>query len=35
MDLIESYSGNEKRYHSYLNGACDFFIFKILKINLT
>jgi len=25
MDLIESYSGNEKRYHSYLNGACDFF----------
>jgi len=28
MDLIESYSGNEKRYHSYLNGACDFFLYS-------
>lgn len=25
MNLIECYAGNDKRYHYYLNGMCDFF----------
>lgn len=28
MNLIECYAGNDKRYHYYLNGMCDFFLYS-------